>query len=204
MTLATRRRIGDLLDEARTSKRLIEDTVEAAHRATGNNQRSWGQFLDAAPGVPQTGIYGTGAAIEILSDSNHSPSLPEAMDRLPGTVAAHAVTNRFDESDLDLTFKCVSIIEALEPGRSNLTRVEEVELRLRSVIENRPGWGYHYCAGAPDPSSRILPTALVLGALSRSPSFRESAEYRNAVEWLAGEVSSVGTVSALEKAFALS
>lgn len=203
MPLRTQRRIKSMIAECITARRTIEDTVDSAHRVTGPSQRSWGQFLDAAPGVPQTGIYGTAAAIEILSNSNHSSSLVDATDRLPGTSAAATTPNPFDISDLDLTFKCVSIIEALEPDHHDLTTIEDVERRLRSVVVNRPGWGYHNCPGSPDTTSRVLPTSLVLGALSRSTDFRSTPQYRNSIEWLAAEVTGNSTSSPLEKAFSL-
>jgi hypothetical protein len=175
---------------------LSERTVEARRRIADTFERSavqvnghvaWGQFLDAPRKAGQYGIYGTSAAIQVLSASGHSvnsPLISKALTALPALHASDQATNFYDADDLSITFKNSAILEAAQPGEVEFKNEEPAEKLLLGQLLEGHGWGNYHDATDEDDSPRLLPTAHALLALRRSRHFRGSEVCESVLRWL--------------------
>ncbi|GLH95599.1 hypothetical protein [Phytohabitans aurantiacus] len=179
--------------------RLAKRAIEAETVLVRRVQRSaihngdivaWGQFLDDPRRVRQFGIYGTSAAVRILAGAGHtenSPLISRALRALPEVEPRDTTEDLYDATDLSITFKVASLVEAAQPQRERFEKVEPIETRLISqVIDNR-GWGNYSDHTDQDDAPRLLPTAHAMLALRRSRSFRASPMCEKILAWFCQE-----------------
>lgn len=159
----------------------LAEYVLQAHKIDESGRQVWGQFLDNTY-ERQIGIYGTAAAIRILSTTKHNKrELENSLSSLPGIDSESTMlVPTFDKDDLALTLKCTAILDAYTAlrGSANSAVIPPVlNVILQSNIVNnsaddftaKGGWGYftHYKNVDYEKNSpSILPTAVVLQSMT--------------------------------------
>jgi hypothetical protein len=195
----SRRQLAALAKQSATSLRRIEDLI-AKQVSTVNGKEVWGQFLDQAHAENQYGIYGTSAAVQILALGGTGPengTVKSAMAALQNVIENQSAI--FPAVDLENSFKVAYLLDAINPSSAEVESLGPLESRLVGDIAGSDGWGYH----RKDHIPRVLPTAQILLALSRSRAFRNSDAAIRVVSWLSQRVGDDQSLGPVPNAVAL-
>lgn len=185
MSVLTPRQLRHLASSCGASRqsivqRIIDNGVDTPRSVV------WGQFLDAARGDRQYGIYGTGAAAAILARNGYGRNTALVGGAEQSIRAwGERRSSPFDQSDLRLTYKVAAACEAIDsdiPLADSLQPLEKHLLEL--VVPGSDAWGSFHG----ETTASLLPTATALYALRRSRHFIASREATSAVAWLARHV----------------
>jgi hypothetical protein len=194
-----------LSKRASESRRHLADLFEKS-AVRIDSAVAWGQFLDAPRKAGQFGVYGTSAAIQVLSAFGHTPNSPllsKALAALPEVEPRGENESLYDSTDLSITFKEAAILDAAQPGQAQFSYQESIETILLSQLIDGHGWGNYYDPSDQDDSPRLLPTAHALIALRRSREFRTSKQCEAILTWLCEYANSDGPALIHEAALAL-
>lgn len=176
------------LDAQATIAKLVDDS---GTRLSGDST-VWGQFLDAPRNAAQHGVYGTSAAIQILTSAGHpstNSSILGARKWMPG-LEPDPSSPGVDPTDTGLTIKLAAAVSAAEvDSQGEYVRTEAAEDQLISQVIDDNGWGNYYYTDGTDSTARPLPTAHALLALSRSKTFATSSTCTAILVWLSKQLS---------------
>lgn len=198
-----RSQVADLRKSALDAQSAIAKVVDSSASRLTTGSTVWGQFLDATRRSTQHGIYGTSAALQILTESG-SPqtnvTVQEGRGWMPG-ISPRPEAPGVDPTDNGLTMKLAAAVCCAEMNEAGkYARVEPAEEQLIAHIIDGSGWGHYFFAGDADSMARTLPTAHALLALSRSKKFTSSPVCIAVLEWLAKSVTDQEDLPAYELA----
>lgn len=187
----------DLDQQIRSARRRLGESIVAAARLTPEHVMVWGQFADAPARSRQTGVYGTVAAVGVLTARGRDMTATARL--LPGVT--EAPTADFDVSDLAITHKASAIVGALGVVRYGHAPTTTACRTLLSGIIDGQGWGHHAVQGEPEAPS-VLATAHALIALGGLEGV-DSKLLDGPASWLGSRVLDDGPLGTLELAFAV-
>jgi hypothetical protein len=195
---------------------IVERFLDAKSSPLGHADLvAWGQYLDLQQHrlSNQFGIYGTSAGIQVLAlhDARLHQNLWKLalrilpVDRNDVDVAdrhAHDVRNYFiNKNDLDVPYKVSALVDAIQPEATRVpgSRYHAVELLLYLRLRGG-GWPDFRAAGLEQYNApKVHATACALLALARFPDVQATDDWREAVGWLARnltpELNSIATLS---------
>lgn len=138
--MASEQRIRRLRDQAQRAMKSVVTRVAGKAEPVGDHLIAWGQFLDAVDRMPQHGLYGTSAAIQILSLNRSSYRLTgEGLPWITSEIAEASHSRR--KGDFDILYKAAFVMDALDSGTS--TSASEAFLQVFAELgAMRAGQGW--------------------------------------------------------------
>jgi hypothetical protein len=160
---------------------LVEKILNA--RGGQNGATYWGQFLDDSRQHDQRGVYGTTAAIELLSEHGYGADqepIKTAIEGLPliGTGTAYR------SHDQNLVFKVAAIVHACGMTSGTLDLSHPAASRLIEMRVDDRGWGGYSSPADHDTTPSIVATSVALFALSVAPTWSVDSRCRTSLVWL--------------------
>jgi len=197
--MVTRRRVNPLKETSERVRGKIESLfTRACTKVDGNFV--WGQWLGEQGSVPQYGIYGTSAAIQVLvtGHSTDQAVIRSACQRLD--QMSTEPSDPFEiKGDLDVSFKLAAIVQAQFVAQWKSSVLNQVIEKLLTHKISEKGWG----CGQGDTESRLSATSVCLVALKDHVPLRSMTECKEALEWLARRLLQNGSLQPFETALAL-
>lgn len=185
------RTVDSTIATAKTAASKIQKLTSRTGLALGTDQAAWGQFLDDQRDEQQTGVYGTSAAVELLTSAGAPEAagvLPLARTTLasPDDVGQNRLFN--DPEDPFIVHKLAALAECTPPSSPSDPLNGAAAVLLEQMAPGG-GWADYIGHGTSQPAPELLSTAVVLYALRRHRAFRATSECHDAVKWLARELS---------------
>ncbi len=162
--------------KANQALRRLKETVNRAADDSGNGFYAWGQFLDYPTENRQRGVYGTAAAVLILSLSGDR-DMPRCQGGIKWLLQQYDDANSRANKKLDFghIYKLGFTALALHA----VSHAESARLFERLTKWRHPsaGWGeFYFSPTLRDNQSGPMPTAFTFFVLSSYPMFRGSDE----------------------------
>lgn len=194
-----RHKIGRLKEQAAQAEARIRDLFLSGAITLGESHYAWGQFLDEPRDNTQYGIYGTSAAVQVLTAAGISPD--DVVITGACSILGNALENKEDNNifcekgDLFVLYKLAYLAEAALPGEDDMeTSCQPMDEIIRRVLPER-GWGEYYQSDSDrDIHPRIVATAAALLSLQRYRPFRSRRECEDSLRWLCRTVMENGTL----------
>jgi hypothetical protein len=165
---------------------------------------AWGQFLDAPRQQGQYGIYGTSAAIQVLTTAGYPPNhrlIEKALEGLPLVGPHPEVDKYYDPDDRGILYKDAFVLSASQPGAEYFEEREPVgQVILSRIIDSR-GWGDYVFPEKSDDVPRLMPTVAALLPLSRDREFIASDVSQSVLKWVCRRLLDDGDLLPHENAF---
>jgi hypothetical protein len=184
------RTVDSTIETAKTAASKIQKLTSRTAVGNVSGQAAWGQFLDDQRDQQQTGVYGTSAAVELLTIAGAPAAagvLPLARATLDSTddVGQSSLFN--DPEDPFIVHKLAALAECTPPPvpSSPLSGAAAV---LVERMAPGGGWADYVGDGVAQPAPELLSTAVVLYALRRHRAFRATSECHDALKWITREL----------------
>nr|VFK30191.1 MAG: hypothetical protein BECKMB1821I_GA0114274_101410 [Candidatus Kentron sp. MB]VFK75129.1 MAG: hypothetical protein BECKMB1821H_GA0114242_101610 [Candidatus Kentron sp. MB] len=169
----TKRKIKEKQRAAKSALGKIQELFINSARENNEGKYAWGQFLENG-GSKQTGIYGTSAAIQILTDPDND-KYSEHQTVSDGI----AFLNENRESIQTITYKFLYLAKSV-----SLNRVCE---KLQYYFTPEGGCADFYRENARNTNASIIATSTVLLSLDRYSEFKGSEECKRSLKRLLKE-----------------
>lgn len=145
--------------------------------ATGSDPVwAWGQYLNDPSGNPQTGVFGTAAAIEIIQIGNSglsehcqsaSKTLPFASTESVNPTALDQRSSAERKGDTRTTFRVAALVHAwVQMGEGNENSLSDAVNALLELRIPGKGWSDSESGSSALRETRFHPTAVALYALA--------------------------------------
>ncbi len=191
----TKGKIERLKKQATESQGRIKDLFISCAIPVKQDSYAWGQFLDEPRDNTQYGIYGTSAAIQVLSlagfNSTHK-FITGASKILEDTFTKK--TGLFHEKgDLYVLYKLTYFAEGEKPTENDITSKNPImEKIIKCAIEGQ-GFGEYFISNKKKSiHSKVVATAFALLSLKRYHPFLLSSQCKSILKWLCRIISENG------------
>ena len=168
-------------DATRARDLLVEGILNA--RGGQNGETYWGQFLDDARQHDQRGVYGTTAAIELLSEHGYGADQEPIKSALEGLPLIGSGT-AYRPHDQNLVFKVAAIVHACGIANGALDLAHPAAARLIEMRVDDRGWGGYSSTTDHDTTPSIVATSVALFALSAAPTWSVDSRCQTSLVWL--------------------
>ena len=199
--------VKDLQQKAREGKRQIRELFIRNKVRIDDEKYAWGQFLEEHNQQRQYGIYGTSAALRVLSSelSPENDIIKKSTQFIEDICEETEQGAMFHEKgDLFILYKYTHLLEVIEIEKSEITEENEFMENLQERILPEGGWGHYYKSSEDkDSQPNIIATTCGLLALRRYRPFKLTNECEKTIEWLLNRIQQNGSLKPHELALAV-